>query len=317
MTRTSIDNASTVLRAAARAVPWDLRIEVQTDGGLVELPVRHPDRIEPDGVREHPGGLLGLLWVCVRLVRRLLVGADTSNRATERRIRRAVLGAFDEPFRSTVAKLGMLDILQISAQIEEAQIAAVQRAREAARAAIAEREKDAFGDVVTPSPAAGAAPSPSGGEGHDDGPIVRRHPDGTKTTLFPIRVGKAMPGQLTGGEKVIYGVPRDTGNSERNSSRSAQPDQAQSRARNSDASILLDHVEISARNSSNSAQPNSAENSADSSARNAQPDPSESSARNSSDSAQPDRTENSRDNSGRSAQSCGLNGNPRTAEGCG
>ena len=302
MTRTSIDNASTVLRAAARAVPWDLRIEVQTDGGLVELPVRHPDRIEPDGVREHPGGLLGLLWVCVRLVRRLLVGADTSNRATERRIRRAVLGAFDEPFRSTVAKLGMLDILQISAQIEEAQIAAVQRAREAARAAIAEREKDAFGDVVNPSPAAGAAPSP---------------PGGTKTTLFPIRVGKAMPGQLTGGEKVIYGVPRDTGNSERNSSRSAQPDQAQSRARNSDASILLDHVEISARNSSNSAQPNSAENSADSSARNAQPDPSESSARNSSDSAQPDRTENSRDNSGRSAQSCGLNGNPRTAEGCG
>lgn len=191
-----------VLRASDRRVEWDLHVEVEDTSGRPHIvPVRHPDRIEPDGVRDHPGGILGLVWVAVRLLKRIAVGRDVSNRAAERRIRRAVLGAFDEPHRSVVARLPWLDLLQIASQIEVAQRLAVDQARRDAERVLGTvaRSTDDRSGIEDPS---ASVPKRTG-----DGTIVRNNADGTRTTLFELKVGDPIPGQLTGGKPVVFGVP--------------------------------------------------------------------------------------------------------------
>jgi hypothetical protein len=207
----SAQHKAAILTLAARAVEWDVRVEVATPQGIQTIPVRHPNRIEADGVRERPGGLLGVVWFAWMLIRRLTVGADTTNRAMERRMRRAVLGAFDPGYRPHIERLGMLDIMQLHEAIGIAQRDAVMKAGEAMRRVMEQRseDEDASGNGLNPSPRPSLSGSQVGGEGARTGPVVRQNADGSRTTLFPLVPGQPIPGELTGGKKVVFGVPLD------------------------------------------------------------------------------------------------------------
>lgn len=182
-----------LLDAATRSLPWNVRIELQTDAGPIEVPVRHPNLIEPDGVNIGYGGLVGFVLFFVRLARRVVIGIDRSNRAVERRIRACVLGAFDEQYRHLIEGLPMGDVMQIYGQIEEAQNAYFEFARSHARK---------LASQVTERMA-----SQRSAERADNGsgPFIRQHPNGTVERLQELRIGKPVPGEYTGGKRVVLG----------------------------------------------------------------------------------------------------------------
>lgn len=182
-----------LLDAATRSLPWNVRIELRTDAGPIEVPVRHPNLIEPDGVNVGFGGLVGFVLFFARLARRLLLGIDRSNRALERRIRACVLGAFDEQYRHLIEAMPMGEVMQIYGQIEEAQNAYFEFARSHARklaSHVAER--------MASERSADRADTGSG-------PIIRQHPNGTVERLQELRIGKPVPGEYTGGKRVVLG----------------------------------------------------------------------------------------------------------------